>query len=345
MGQYYVIGNASKREQISKDGCGAKLMETSWVNNSAIGELYNHLMNDWYGDIVVNIGDYAADDENNTEKLKKICKESKTKEIENLYREIQETWTIADEDRDDNDWIQRGELGVLYGVNLDKKEYIDLNILPVDETYVFGTEEKEDIYESMYIVEPIALLIAVGNGMGGGDYRRGNNVEEVGRWAGDRIGIVSDNPPDGYTEIKPDFRENEGEYLGHALCSRYPIYDSDYKPKNMLEKMERAWQERTPIFYIKDGKLVNNLVNKESEKLEKENKKLLEEVESLKKELKGTSETYVNLVEENEATMVEYGKLEKACLKLTKEKVALEERLEGIRKVIGDIVDLSDKVK
>lgn len=328
MGQYYMIGNASKRESILKDGCGAKLMETSWVNNSAIGELYNHLMNDWYGDVVVNIGDYAADDENNTEKLKKICKESKTKGIENLYREMQEAWTIVNEDEDDNDWIQRGELGVLYGVNLDKKEYIDLNILPVNETYVFGSEEEEDIYESIYIIEPIALLIAVGNGMGGGDYRWGNNVEEVGRWAGDRIGIVSDNPPDGYTEIKPDFRENEGEYLGHALCSRYPVYDSDYKPKNMLEKMERAWQERTPIFYIKDGKLVNNLIGEENKNIKKENKKLLEEIESLKKDLGAEKEKVKELKKKSE-----------------EDKADFDKRVEGIRKLIGDMVDLSDRLR
>lgn len=40
--------------------------------------------------------------------------------------------------------------------------------------------------------------------------------------------------------------------------------------------------------------------------------------------------------------MAEYEKLEKACLRLTKEKVALEERIEGIKKIVGDIVDLSE---
>lgn len=342
MGQYYAIGNASKRETISKDGCGAKLMETSWVNNSAIGELYKHLMDDWYGDMVVNIGDYAADDEDSAEKLKKICNESNTEKAEDLYCEIREKWAVVNENKDDNDWVRRGDLGVIYGVNLDKKEYIDLNILPINDIYKFKEDNLNLTSESLYIVDPIALLIAVGNGMGGGDYRWGNNIEEVGRWAGDRIGIVEHCPPEGYAEIKPDFKENEDEYLGHALCSEFPIIDFDREPESLLDEMYKLWEEKNPIFYLQDGKLVDKPEDKSSKDLEDENKKLLAENEKLKTELSKSDNMYIDLVKDNEATMVEYRKLEKACLRLTKEKVALEERIEGIKKIVGDIVDLSE---
>lgn len=128
----------------------------------------------------------------------------------------------------------------------------------------------------------MALLIAVDNGMGGGDYRWGNNIEEVGRWTGDRISIVEHCPPEGYTEIKPDFKENEDEYLGHALCNEFPIIDFNREPESLLNEMYKLREEKNPIFYIQDGKLVDKPEDKNSKALEDENKKLLAENEKLK---------------------------------------------------------------
>lgn len=71
-------------------------------------------------------------------------------------------------------------------VNKDKKEYID----PFD----LG-----DAYKLMEAAfggrtgAVLVLLLADGNGRGGGDYRKEHGaVEMVGRWAGDRIVVAGD---------------------------------------------------------------------------------------------------------------------------------------------------------
>ena len=56
-----------------------------------------------------------------------------------------------------------------------------------------------------WMIHPLSLLTASGNGRGGGDYR-GHNKHLVGLWAGDVISSDS-KVPQGYEEITPDFRE------------------------------------------------------------------------------------------------------------------------------------------
>jgi hypothetical protein len=57
-------------------------------------------------------------------------------------------------------------------------------------------------------INPLPLLTACGNGLGGGDYR-GTMMNAVGAWAFDEIEFTFDKPDD-YAEVKYDFTEKRG---------------------------------------------------------------------------------------------------------------------------------------
>jgi hypothetical protein len=70
-------------------------------------------------------------------------------------------------------------------VNLDKKEYIN--------PHSFGDGAKLlEFSGNGGMMAGLAILLASGNGRGGGDLRAKHNVEYIGRWAGDRIVCVGD---------------------------------------------------------------------------------------------------------------------------------------------------------
>lgn len=60
--------------------------------------------------------------------------------------------------------------------------------------------------EYSWIVHPLPLLTAVGNGNGGGDYFSESDQESVGTWAGDLISVENE-APEGYTEVTYKFYE------------------------------------------------------------------------------------------------------------------------------------------
>lgn len=206
MGQYYKLLCVNRREKLSKDDYGAKLMESAWAGNDLTTSLYYMLMRNWSEKIVVNIGDYADTDKDWAVLVNKLSKRFKI----NSYPEyLDETKTYKSLHNTADDYkkverkptIKRKDLGRIYGLNLDKKEFVDLNVLPVTDVY------KYEGGETVYAVEPISLLTAMGNGLGGGDYHtEDESTPYVGSWAGDRIS-VSHFIPDGYTEIVPNFKE------------------------------------------------------------------------------------------------------------------------------------------
>lgn len=57
-----------------------------------------------------------------------------------------------------------------------------------------------------WVVHPLPLLTAVGNGQGGGDYFADSDRDCVGSWAGDLIS-VEDEAPEDYTEVEYRFYE------------------------------------------------------------------------------------------------------------------------------------------
>lgn len=69
-----------------------------------------------------------------------------------------------------------------YILNYDKKVYLDCN-----------KYKKASIDSDGWIIHPLPLLTALGNGLGGGDYW-GINKDEVGKWAGDELEIIKERP-------------------------------------------------------------------------------------------------------------------------------------------------------
>lgn len=191
MGQYYHHVNVDKQKAYSPNlfGGGIKLMEHSWVGNRSVQVLDTLLRGDWKGDRVVVAGDYFEADEN-----KEIGVETDIQLYDVPWSEPKITVPEATA-KLVNEWEKQQHTG--FYLNYDKKEAVDLSVLPVQEVY-----NGQD-----WIVSPITLLIACGNGRGGGDFYEGNHgYEFVGRWAGDHVGI-EDELPDEFELIRPDFRE------------------------------------------------------------------------------------------------------------------------------------------
>lgn len=71
MGQYYKVVNIDKKEYMYSDG-GIKLMEWSYNRNPLVLNIMKKLANEWKGDRVFVVGDYALSgdriDRDNNEK-------------------------------------------------------------------------------------------------------------------------------------------------------------------------------------------------------------------------------------------------------------------------------------
>lgn len=81
-------------------------------------------------------------------------------------------------------------------VNHDKKQFVDL-----------PKYKEASMMKGGWCIFPISLLTALGNGRGGGDYHKEDDL--VGSWAFDTIEITNDPAKvEGFAEIEPVFRED-----------------------------------------------------------------------------------------------------------------------------------------
>jgi hypothetical protein len=187
MGQYYnvVIKNKNTITTYNKKVDGeytpAKLTEHSWWLNPFVCSLTKLLYENLTPCRVAWVGDYAysADGLNipdgiDVAKLHEIAwgENSKTQEIhkDELY------------------------LDGKYLVNHTKKIYLNCD------------DYKLRSNDYGWVIHPLPLLTAIGNGLGGGDYY-GINKDQVGGWAWCAIS-VEDDIPVGYKELKCTFRED-----------------------------------------------------------------------------------------------------------------------------------------
>lgn len=242
MGQYYIITNLTTLEAFLPHdvGEGLKLMEFSYFVSETCTTLCKLLSEKWNGSIVVVCGDYYEDpiplrvmglikQKNKINIIKKVeqCKSlfnfaetlnkpefdtpEEFEEILDMEKELREAYYNAqtNEERDEidkqfdslRDEFRKAGLEFYkkqrYFVNYDKKLYIDL--------YTYFTERLKEKQNKLTLEHPVPLLLALGNGLGGGDYE-GWNEDEVGSWAWDRVGIVSEVPT-GFTEENIIFKE------------------------------------------------------------------------------------------------------------------------------------------
>lgn len=182
MGQYYkpILTNANGYERVySRDVEGeytmAKLMEHSWWGNEFVISICRKLFRNPMK--VVWVGDYAdsAETTNGIEKneLKRLCKKA---------------WGCKGSDIK----FDPLRLDGLCLVNHTKKIYIDC-----DDYY-------NECADDGWCIHPLPLLTAIGNGLGGGDYRGDN--PDVGIWANDVISIER-VAPEGFKEAEYIFKE------------------------------------------------------------------------------------------------------------------------------------------
>ena len=168
MGQYYqaVIGRKCGNDynfSVYSPNTGYKLMEHAYFGDELVEtiafELYrvrNHY--------VAWVGDYAA---TSSKRLAKFIKAGQGETTDSVILTIDESYSKTK-----------------MFINHTKKEYF----IPKFGEYKFVDLETEEEYELDIIIHPLPILIAMGNGLGGGDYE-GINMDMVGRWACDEIEV------------------------------------------------------------------------------------------------------------------------------------------------------------
>lgn len=171
MGQYYTPSNLDKMQHLNPYQYEqfSKLMESAWLKNNYIHTVINLLKNEWFGDRVIFCGDYA---------------ESGNYELGEAYFPDEAT-----------DYEVEKNIKNYYLVNLDKKIYCSIDCCPLDK---YGWQ-----------INPLSLLLADGNGLGGGDYHHGEDMESVGSWAYDCIGVMkkSDKRLKEFKQVSYKFQE------------------------------------------------------------------------------------------------------------------------------------------
>lgn len=181
MGQYFKAINIETMAWMQSNGF-LKLTETSWIGNDFMQALMVAMSPGrcWHNTPIVMCGDYY-DEKGEADYYDKV--EAKNK-IEYSSKEISE--------EEHNKVLVWQFSSVL--VNHSKKEYVDFRVLPKS--------------PDGYTINPLPILVALGNNRGGGDYRDWNpDFHKVGIWAMDRLSIENEIPY-GYWELKVAFQDN-----------------------------------------------------------------------------------------------------------------------------------------
>lgn len=161
MGQYYTA--VLKNENGNLRGYydyGLKLMEHSYFMNQYVNTICNKIYNKPHN--VAWVGDYA-EEENEFTHYERNCK---------AYHQTKHTNKI---------FMQ------CLLINHTKKQVLDLT----DYYNVAINYYHDNNRDDEWVIHPLPLLTALGNGLGGGDYRGNNaiNKDKVGIWAGDLLEI------------------------------------------------------------------------------------------------------------------------------------------------------------
>ena len=219
MGQYFRIANLDKRETLDpfKFGSGLKLTESCYVGNHYVDAITHLLANDWHGDRVLLCGDYAWSEEGGSAagRLRALAESDPFEAAEGFLDRSGDFASARGNE------VYREVAPGRYGkVAVEGSFHIDAghHRYVADETAgVFYDREKASVafvgeWEGEpYItrMDPLMLFMAIGNGLGGGDYigEDAVNVGLVGSWAGHVI-TASDAPPVGLTEIECPFDED-----------------------------------------------------------------------------------------------------------------------------------------
>lgn len=195
MGQYYKIVNVSKREAIFPLECGdgSKLTEFAFLD-TATSQLFHALMHGrWKGDVVAVLGDYADDEVGPwTPELNRL--------METLRQSVSKSvWDASERAIDARGWRKESlyeRVCMTYPNGLQQSigfEHVSPFSVPREQRsciapvrYIANHKHGEYVDLKRFGkrgVDPLILLLAMGNGCGGGDYS-GSDKVMVGAWAG-----------------------------------------------------------------------------------------------------------------------------------------------------------------
>lgn len=133
-------------------------------------------------------------------------------------------------------------------VNLDKKEYMK----PHD--FGHGAKLCEFTSAGSGMMAGLAILLSSGNGRGGGDLRGTENMDCVGRWAGDRIVCVGDYDDDDkwvpgnlYSEASED---DNPEWKNISLEVIRCLCNDEWFADAIAQNLKWQNQEKVPDFLL-----------------------------------------------------------------------------------------------
>lgn len=242
MGQYYKVINIDKKEYMRPD-MGLKLMEWSYNRNLMVLNLMKKLANEWKGDRVFVVGDYAISQERERNSYDYSVLEKIESEL-GIYKKKEEGYFMSlyhyAEDNFKEIPLQKlKNEQYRYIYNHNKKEFIDLEHCPLAWLY-----KENDKYHTVRIA-PISLALALGNGMGGGDYW-GNNEELVGMYINDvqNLEITKEFLNVEYEELRPEFYEDS--YVPYNEISKeIELEERKYEiARNIVELMSKYDKEK-----------------------------------------------------------------------------------------------------
>lgn len=204
MGQYYLIANMDKKEFFKSSG-GLKLMEWSYQENDTVKALNYLLSEDWRGNRVYVIGDYANSHPSNPNNAN----------YEDIIRCLEDEFNLPPEasiykyvcyNFKKKEKIKKQTFRYLY--NHATREYVDFhNNIKLDWWIVQRSKLKA------MSVSPTSLLLAMGNGQGGGDYFDEDTAYLVGLWVPYSQYLETRNTRTKdhakYFEFKPNFKEDD----------------------------------------------------------------------------------------------------------------------------------------
>lgn len=167
---------------------GLRLMEHSWVGNSFVNAVLGMIKD--YPMRVAWIGDYSNDEYGDLYE-KKIPHDKFMRYYDKAWGDGKRCLFVNPVPMEYSDEV-RG----YYLVNHTRKTYVDMD-----------RYNEDNVFNDGWVVNPLPLLTACGNGRGSGDYYKKNpDYDKVGAWAFDKIEFTQDKP-EGYTEEEYSFKE------------------------------------------------------------------------------------------------------------------------------------------
>ena len=298
MGQYYKVVNIDKKEYMYSDG-GIKLMEWSYNRNPLVLNIMKKLANEWKGDRVFVVGDYALSgdriDRDNNEKdydydlLEKIEKELDIYDREDGGYPIT-IYHFADKNYQEIKLENIKDEEYKYIYNHKRKEFINLDHCPLAWLY----KEKNNYVQVK--IAPISLLLALGNGMGGGVYIPYNEIPNEINLEKNKEKLVKEIVDFIFTYDNKYFKEM---YNNKKDAIDRMGYFSDYNMKITIEELLKIAENNTEEVKEKCNELMERINNYKVEKIVRSNKNKLDiEYKNEINEDKHINETYKKICDE-----------------------------------------------